>query len=75
MLSGQKIKEGGTEKRKEGEAGAGGEGYLMNERAQKNYRANKNEIEEINEDCTDVQMDQEWNGEGSDLIGRADARC
>ena len=69
MLSGRKMKEGGTEKRKEGE------GYIMNERAQKNYRANKNEIEEINEDCTDVQMDQEWNGEGSDIIGRADARC
>ena len=69
MLSGQKMKEGGTEERKEGEAGARGEGNLMNERARTNYRANKDEIEEINADCTDVQTDQEWNGEGSDIIG------
>ena len=65
MLSGQKMKEGGTE----GEIGARGEGNLMNERARTNYRANKDEIEEINADCTDVQTDQEWNGEGSDIIG------
>ena len=69
VLSGQKMKEGGTEERKEGEAGARGEGNLMNERARTNYRANKDEIEEINADCTDVQTDQEWNGEGSDIIG------
>ena len=74
MLSGQKMKEGGTE----GEAGARGEGNLMNERARTNYRANKDEIEEINADCTDVQTDQEWNGEGSDIIGAGcwpAARC
>ena len=45
MLSGQKMKEGGTE----GEIGARGEGNLMNERARTNYRANKDEIEVVND--------------------------